>query len=276
MYVAEVPNRSSPPTFLLRESYREQGKVKNRTLANITHLSRQQIQLLRRVLKGEELVSVEDAVRIRRSIPHGHVQAVREMLDRLGLPGLIASRRCRERDLVLALIVQRLLHPSSKLAATRLWSDSTVAQEFEVADADVDELYEAMDWLLSRQQRIENKLACRHLSEGGYVLYDVSSSSYTGHRCSLARFGHNRDGRRDLPCIVYGVMTDSGGRPLAVDVYPGNTANPTTVPDQVEKLKGRFRPGEGRDRRRPGDAHADSNRHVAKTAGAGLAVVSAK
>jgi transposase len=162
------------------------------------------------------------------------------MIDRLQLPQLIGSRRSRQRDLVLALIVQRIVHPSSKLAATRLWKQSTLAEEFDVVDADVDEVYEALDWLLARQKRIENKLARRHLAVGELVHYDVSSSSYTGKTCLLACFGHNRDGRRDLPCIVYGVMTDDEGRPLSVDVYPGNTADPTTVPEQMEKLQKRF------------------------------------
>ena len=129
------------------------------------------------------------------------------------------------------MIVQRVLHPSSKLAATRLWKNTTLAEEFDVADADVDELYGFLDWLLARQRRIENKLAKRHLADGEHVLYDVSSSSYTGRTCLLARFSHNRDGRRDLPCIVYGVMTDDDGRPVSVDVYPGNTGDPTTAPD---------------------------------------------
>jgi transposase len=240
MYVARIPNRKSPPAYLLRESYREGGKVKNRTLANISHLPLGQIQLLSRVLKGERLVPSEDAFRITGSLPHGHVRAVVEMIDHLQLPHLIGSRRSRQRDLVLAMVVQRLLHPSSKLAATRLWKRSTLAEEFDVVDADVDELYDALDWLLARQRRIEKKLAKRHLAEGGQVHYDVSSSSYTGKTCLLACFGHNRDGRRDLPCIVYGVMTDGDGRPISVDVYPGNTADPTTMPDQMEKLKDRF------------------------------------
>jgi transposase len=240
MYIAKVPNRNSPPAYLLRESYRENGKVKNRTLANLTALPLEQIELLSRVLKGETLVPADDAFRIVRSLPHGHVRAVLAMLRRLGLESLIASRSCRERDLVVAMIAQRILHPSSKLAATRLWETTTLAEELGVGDADVDELYAALDWLLQRQKRIEHKLAQRHLTEGGRVLYDVSSSSYFGHTCLLARFGHNRDGRRDLPCIVYGVLTDAQGRPIALEVYPGNTGDPTTVPDQVEKLRGRF------------------------------------
>jgi len=240
MYVARIPNRDSPPTYLLRESYRENGRVKNRTLANISHLPIEQIQLLSRVLKGEQLLPADDALRITRSWPHGHVRAVLDMFDYLKLPGLIASRRCRERDLVLAMIAQRLLEPGSKLATTRLWKNSTLGEELDVADAEVDELYHALDWLLGRQKRVENKLAQRHLHNGDLVHYDVSSSSYTGATCVLARFGHNRDGRSDLPCIVYGVMTDDEGRPISVDVYPGNTGDPTTVPEQMEKLKTRF------------------------------------
>jgi len=240
MYIARIPNRNSPPTYLLRESYRENGKVKNRTLANLSALPLEQIELLSRVLQGETLVPADDAFRMIRSLPHGHVRAVLAMLRRLRLESLIASRPCRERDLVVAMIAQRILHPSSKLAATRLWETTTLAEELAVGDTDVDELYAALDWLLQRQKRIENKLATRHLSEGTRVLYDVSSSSYFGHTCLLARLGHNRDGRRDLPCIVYGVLTDAQGRPISVEVYPGNTGDPTTVPDQVEKLRGRF------------------------------------
>jgi transposase len=240
MYIAKIPNRNSPPTYLLRESYRENGKVKNRTLANLSALPLEQIALLSRVLQGETLVPAGDAFRMIRSLPHGHVHAVLAMLRRLGLESLIASRPCRERNLVVAMIAQRILYPSSKLAATRLWETTTLAEELGVGDTDVDELYAALDWLLQRQKRIENKLAKRHLTEGTRVFYDVSSSSYFGHTCLLARLGHNRDGRRDLPCIVYGVLTDAQGRPISVEVYPGNTGDPTTVPDQVEKLRGRF------------------------------------
>jgi hypothetical protein len=239
MYVAKIPNRNSPPTYLLRESYRDNGCVKNRTLANISHLPIEQIELLSRVLKGERLLPADSVFRITRSLPHGHVQAVLDMFAFLKLPQLIASQPCRERDLVLAMIAQRFLDPGSKLATTRLWKNSTLGERLNVVDAEVDELYLAMDWLLDRKTRIENKLAKRHLQNGNLVHYDVSSSSYTGATCVLARFGHNRDGRK-LPCIVYGVMTDDEGRPISVDVYPGNTGDPTTVPDQMEKLKTRF------------------------------------
>jgi hypothetical protein len=240
MYVATILNRDSPQTYLLRESYRENGKVKNRTLANLSHLPMSQIRLLRRVLKGETLLPAEDALRITRSLPHGHVRAVLDMCAYLKLPELIASRPSRERDLVLAMIAQRVLYPGSKLATTRLWKDNTLGEELGVADAEVDELYAALDWLLGRQQRIENKLGKRHLHNGDLVHYDLSSSSYTGATCVLARFGNNRDGNKKWPCIAYGVMTDDEGRPVSVDVYPGNTGDPTTVPDQMQKLKTRF------------------------------------
>ena len=240
MYIARIPNRNSPPTYLLRESFRKNGKVKNRTLANLSNLPLEQIQLISRTLQGERLVSLDDSFCITRSLPHGHVKAVLQMINHLGLPKLIASRRSRERDLIVALIAQRVLHPSSKLAATRLWKSSTLAEDLQVEKAEVAEVYQALDWLLARQKRIENKLARRHLANDHRVMYDVSSSSYTGSTCWLARFGYNRDGRRDLPCIVYGVMTDAEGRPLTVDVYPGNTADPNTVPDQIDKLKTRF------------------------------------
>ena len=225
---------------MLRESYRDNGRVKNRTITNISHLPIEQIQLLSQVLKGEQLLPADDAFRITRSLPHEHVRAVLNMFAYLKLPGLIATQRCRERDFVLAMIAQRLLYPGSKLATTRLWKNSTLGEELDVVDAEVDELYDALDWLLRRQKRIENKLAKRHLHNGDLVQYDISSSAYTGTTCVLARFGHNRDRRKDLPCIVYGVMTDDEGRAISVDVYPGNTGDPSTVPDQIEKLKTRF------------------------------------
>ena len=158
------------------------------------------------------------------------------MIRSLGLDDLIASEPSRRRDLVIAMIAERLLFPSSKLANTRHWHDTTLAEELDVADATEDQLYDAMDWLLDRQSAIEKKLAKRHLTDGALVLYDVTSSYYEGKTCPLARFGHDRDGKTGLPIIVYGVLTDADGRPVAVQVYPGNTGDPKTVPDQVEKL----------------------------------------
>ncbi len=198
------------------------------------------MELLRRVLKEEPLVSPTEAFSIERSLPHGHVEAVLETIKRIGLEKLIGAKRTRQRDLVLAMLVERLVRPCSKLATTRLWHTTTLAELLQVGDADEDELYEAMDWLLARQSRIEKKLAARHLGEGSQVFYDVSSSYYEGHTCVLVCFGHSRDGKRGKPVLVYGVLTDRQGRPTAVEVYPGNTGDPSTVSDQVDKLQRRF------------------------------------
>ena len=240
MYIETVPNRNSRPAVLLREGWREGKKICKRTLANLSDWSEARIEALRRVLKNEPLASPQDAFVIERSLPHGHVQALLSAIKRMGLDLLLAAKRVRERDLVLAMIVERLLHPCSKLATTRLWHSSTLAEELGVTDATEDDLYEAMDWLLERQPRIEQKLAARHLSEGTQVLYDVTSSYYEGRTCPLMRFGHDRDGKRGRPIVVYGALTDAHGRPIALEVYPGNTGDPTTVPDQVHKLRSRF------------------------------------
>lgn len=240
MYIEIVPNRNSPPAVLLREGWREGKKVYKRTLANLTDWSQARIQALRRVLKDEPLLSAQEAFVVERSLPHGHVQAVLQAIKRIGLDSLIGVKRSRERDLVLAMIVERLIHPCSKLATTRLWHSSTLAEELAVADATEDDLYEAMDWLLERQFRIEHKLAARHLVAGAQVFYDVTSSYYEGRTCPLMCFGHDRDGKTGRPIVVYGALTDAQGRPIALQVYPGNTGDPTTVPDQVHKLREKF------------------------------------
>lgn len=227
-------------THLLRRTYREGTKVKHQTLGNLSHLPEPVIDLIRRALRGEKLVPAAEAFRVLESLPHGHVEAVLRMVRKLGLEPLIASRGSRERDLVVAMIVQRVLFPCSKLATTRHWHTTTLAEELGVADADEEQLYGALDWLLARQPAIEAKLARRHLQEGGLVLYDVSSSYYEGRTCPLAKYGHSRDGKKGRPIIVYGVLTEAVGRPLAVEVYPGNTGDPTTVPQQVDKLRQRF------------------------------------
>jgi transposase len=239
MYIETVPNRNSPPAILLREGWREGKKTLKRTLANLSHWPAQKIETLRRLLRDETLVSPQGLFTTQQTLPHGHVEALLVMIRKLGLDTVISAQRCPERDLVVGMIVQRLISPSSKLATTREWHSTTLAEELEVQDATEDDLYQAMDWLLERQERIEKKLAARHLTEGRLVLYDVSSSSYEGRTCPLVQFGHNRDGDK-LPIIVYGVMTDGQGRPIAVEVYPGNTGDPTTVGDQVEKLRQRF------------------------------------
>lgn len=240
MYIETVPNRNSRPAVLLREGWREGKKICKRTLANLSDWSEARIEALRRVLKNEPLTSPKEAFVIERSLPHGHVQAGLTAIKRMGLDILLAAKRVRERDLVLAMIVERLIHPCSKLATTRLWHSSTLAEELGVSDATEDDLYEAMDWLLARQARIEQKLAARHLSDGTQVLYDVTSSYYEGRTCPLMKFGHDRDGKRGRPIVVYGALTDAHGRPIALEVYPGNTGDPTTVPDQVHKLRSRF------------------------------------
>jgi Transposase DDE domain len=240
MYIERVPNRNSRPALLLREAWREGKTVRKRTVANLTDWPAAKVEALRRVLRGEGLAAPETVFTVERALPHGHVEALLGTIRRLGLDTLLAAKRCRERDLVLALLVERLLHPCSKLATTRLWATTTLAEELAVGDATADEVYAAMDWLEARQTRIEQKLAHRHLGDGARVFYDVSSSFYEGHTCPLAQFGHDRDGKHGLPVIVYGVLTDAAGRPVAIEVYPGNTGDPTTVPAQVETLRGRF------------------------------------
>lgn len=240
MYIERVPNRNSRPAILLREAWREGKTVRKRTVANLTDWPAAKVEAFRRVLRGDTLAASQPVFTVERAVPHGHVEALLGTVRRLGLDALLAAKRCRERDLVLALIVERLLHPCSKLATIRLWSTTTLAEELAVADATEDEVYAAMDWLAARQTRIEGKLAHRHLAEGARVFYDVSSSFYEGRTCPLARFGHDRDGKHGLPIIVYGVLTDAAGRPVAIEVYPGNTGDATTVPEQVETLRARF------------------------------------
>lgn len=239
MYIDVVPNRKSPPAVLLRETCRVGKRTVKKTIANLSACPAEAVDALRLALKGIALVPATDAFAIERSLPHGHVEAVLGMMRKLGINALLASRPCRERGLVLAMIAQRLVNPCSKLATTRQWHATTLATELNVADADENELYRALDWLLARQDRIERKLADRHLSEGARVLYDVSSSSYHGHSCPLAKRGHNRD-EEHLACIVWGLLADHAGRPVAVQTYEGNTGDPSTVADQVEKLRDRF------------------------------------
>jgi hypothetical protein len=240
MFIDTVPNRRSPPAVLLRESWREGSITRKRTLANLSHWPAHKVERLRQVLRDEPLVAADALFTVERAVPHGHVDAILQTIRRLGVDTLIAARRSRERDLVLALLVERLVQPCSKLATARLWQTTTLGETLGVQDADVDEVYAALDWLHGRQPAIQQKLAARHLAEEGVALYDVSSSYYEGRTCPLARYGHDRDGHTGRPIIVYGVLTDADGRPVAVDVYPGNTGDPTTVPDQVAHLRTEF------------------------------------
>jgi len=240
MYIETVPNRNSPPAILLRQAWREGKKTCKRTLANLSDWPQEKIETFRRLLQDEPLVSPHDLFTTQNSLPHGHVEAILQMIRKLELERLLSSQPCRERDLVVAMIVQRLIAPVSKLAMARQWHSTTLADELGVGQATEDDLYAAMDWLGERQERIEKKLAARHLHEGGLVLYDVSSSFYEGRTCPLAKFGHNRDDKQGLPIIVYGVMTNGEGCPVAVSVYAGNTGDPTTVADQIDKLREKF------------------------------------
>jgi len=240
MYIEAVPNRNSPPAILLREGWREGNKTLKRTLANLSDWPQEKIETFRRLLRDEPLVSPQDLLSTKKTRPHGHVQAILMAIRKLGLDSVISAQGGRERDLVLAMLVERLLAPCSKLATTRHWHSTTLAEELGVSEATEDELYQAMDGLLDRQARIEKKLAARHLQEGSLVLYDVSSSYYEGRACPLAQYGHDRDGKKGLPIIVYGLLTDREGRPIALEVYAGNTGDPTTVVDQVNKLRERF------------------------------------
>jgi len=240
MHIDIVPNRDSPPAVLLRESYREGTKVRKRTLANLSALSTEQVDAIRRTLKGERLVPVAELFEIVRSRHHGHVQAVRAAIKQLGFESLVASRPSRERDLIVAMVIARILEPASKLATTRWWHTTTLPEAFGVADAGEDDLYEALDWLITRQDHIEKKLAARHLKKGGLVLYDLSSSYFEGTKSPLAALGYNRDGKSGKLQVNYGLLTDPRGRPVAVSVFEGNTGDPKTLIPQVEKLQKSF------------------------------------
>jgi transposase len=244
MYIDTVPNRNSPPAILLRESSRQGDKIVKRTLANLSDWPAAQVDLLRRVLKGESLLSASDALEIERSLPHGHVAAVLGTLRHIGLELTLARARSSERDLVCAMIVARLLAPASKLATARGLREQTATSSLGVVlgldTVDEDRLYAAMDWLLGRQTRIEDQLAQRHLEEGSVVLYDVTSTYFEGRHCPLAHYGHSRDERPGNLQIVFGLLTNQEGCPVAVEVFEGHTGDPTTVAAQIRKLRQRF------------------------------------
>jgi hypothetical protein len=227
-------------THLLRRSYREDGRVKNETLGNLSHLPDPVIDLIRRALRGEQLRPVDEQFAIVRSAHHGHVQAVLTAMRRLGFEKLLASRPSRERELVVALVAARLLWPGSKLATHRWWHLTTLPECLGIADATEDDLYAAMDWLLERQPAIEKKLAVRHLQEGGFALCDLTSSYFEGTHCPLAARGHDRDGKRDKLQVNYGLLADRAGRPVAVSVFAGNTNDAKTLLPQVDQLRERF------------------------------------
>ena len=246
-HVAEIRRRHGDREYrsiLLRRTYREDGKVKHETLGNLSHLPPETIDLIRRSLRGEAMMGSNEAFEVVRSRPHGHVAAVLGTIHRLRLPQLIAPKGCRERDLVEAMIAARIVEPSSKLALARGLNaetlESSLAGQLGLESASEDELYAAMDWLLPRQASIEQALATQHLEDGTLALYDLTSTYFEGRKCPLAKLGHNRDGKKGKLQIVFGLLTNGEGCPVAVEVFPGNTGDPLTVPAQVEKLRKRF------------------------------------
>ncbi len=240
MHIHVVPNRGSPPTVLLRESYREGAKVHKRTLANLSSLSLVQVEAMRAILRGEEWRPVAQHFEITASRAHGHVQAIMVAMQRLGVAALIAAKPGRERDLVLAMVAARIVAPQTKLATTRWWHTTTLAEDFGVAAASADDLYAAMDWLLPRQEKIQKKLAARHLRTGGLVLYDLSSSYFEGTTCPLAKRGYSRDGKPGTLQVNYGLLTDARGCPVVVSVHEGNTADSQTFMPEVQRVRQSF------------------------------------
>ena len=243
MHVVRVVSRQRGREYvsvLLRNSYREDGRVKKQTLANLSHLPEPLIELIRGWLRGERYLAAGEAVQIVRSLPHGHVAAVLGTVRALGLEALLERRRSRPRDLAVALVVARVLSPCSKLAVARTLGQSTLGSILEVAEATSDELYGALDWLLARQARVERALARRHLAAGSLVLYDVTSTYVEGSHCPLAAYGHSRDHRADRRQVVFGLLTDERGCPVAVEAFAGNTADPATLEAQVAKVRDRF------------------------------------
>lgn len=227
-------------THLLRRTYREDGKVKNETLGNISHLPDSVIDLIRRSLQGETFVPASEAFEVCQSQPHGHVQAVALAMQRLGFASLLGAKPSAERDLVMAMVASRIVCPATKLATTRLWNNSTLGAEFGVSDASEDDLYAAMDWLLGAQDRIQKKLAARHLREDSLVLYDLSSSYFEGSHCPLAKLGYSRDEKRGTLQVNYGLLTDDRGCPVAISVHDGNTSDSATFMPQVTLLREQF------------------------------------
>ncbi len=229
-------------THLLRRTYREGGKVKHQTLGNLSHLPPDLIETIRGRLRGEPPEG--GGFEIVRSLPHGHLAAALGTLRAIGLEAVIGSRVSLQRTLVVAMVVARVIDPRSKLATAQGLSEeaavSSLGVELGIEAVSEDDLYEAMDWLLGRQRRIENKLAKKHLEDGSLILYDVSSSYYTGTHCSLAKLGHDRDGKKRFPQIVYGLLCNAAGCPVAVEVFEGNTGDPTTLSSQIEKVRKRF------------------------------------
>jgi len=241
MHIDTIPNRNSRPAYLLRESVRDGKHVRKRTLANLSSLPIEQIEAIRRVLKGETLGPIGDGLECVASRHHGHVEAVRKAMTRLGFDKLIDTKTSRTRDLVVAMVAGRIIAPeASKRGMVGVFADTTLADDLGVADGDEDELYAALDWLVERQGKIEKRLAKRHFKDGGLVLFDLTSSYFEGITCPLAKLGYSRDRKPGTLQVNYGLMTDARGCPVSVCVFEGNTADPKTLLPQVETLKKNF------------------------------------
>ena len=242
--ITRVHNGKTYRSYLLRRTYREDGKVKHETLGNLSDLPLDAIEYVRKRLLGAPPGDMDDPLEIKRSLPHGHVMAVLGMLRKIGLESMLGSKPSRERDLIEAMIVGRILQPGSKLATFNglcaETAQSTLSEELQLGPLEPRELYQALDWLLARQSRLENKLAKRHLAEGTLVLYDLSSSYYTGHKSELAKYGYSRDGKKGFPQIVYGLLCNRDGCPVAIEVFAGNTTDSKTLASQIQKVRKRF------------------------------------
>ena len=245
MYIDTVPNRKSPPAILVRESYREHGKHKKRTLANLSKLPAGAIELLRLYFTGESIRSehLQHSFDILRTEPYGHIAAVLGSLRNCALEPLLSTKRNRHRDVVTAMIVERIINPGSKLATTHHLTGtvaSTLSEQLALGDIDENDLYDAMDWLVARQTRIEQRLAQRHLSNASLVLYDATSTWFEGNKCPLAEYGYSRDRKSGRKQLTFGLLCDRDGCPVAIEAFKGNTADPTTVATQIHKLRQRF------------------------------------
>lgn len=267
MYIASIPNRGSRPTIIIREGYREDGKVKNRTIANITHWPKEKINALRLVLKGKKVALVDELFEKLSSKHHGHVNAVLKTVTKLGLDKIISAKPCRERNIIVAAVVARICEPDSKLAMTRWWGDTTLREMLHLDVVDEDDVYASMDWLLKRQNRIEKRLSKRHLKDGDLVLYDLTSSYFEGVTCPLAKRGKSRDRKRNTLQVNYGLVSSRKGCPVSVSVYEGNTGDPTTLIEQAQKARDDFGIGEMvlvGDRGMITQAQIDELRHAGK------------
>ena len=240
MHIDIVPNRKSRPAILLRESYREDGKVKKRTVANLSSLSLEQAEQIRSILKGEQLTPANALLVKKQTRQHGNVDAVHTAMRRLKFDALLSKKSCRQRDIIMGVIAALIIDPDSKLGVTRSWGNTTIPTIFNLEKVDEDDVYEAMDWLLLQQDKVEKKLASRHLGENDFVMYDLTSSYFEGTKCPLAKRGYSRDGKKGKLQVNYGMVTDRRGCPVAVSVFEGNMSDPCTVTTQVDKVKNKF------------------------------------